>query len=335
MEIYIFCLCAVVFTALTVLLTWLIAAYVRYYLRSVRLGGEDISIRKEFESEQEQNPGLNALGTILNVIICVVLIVVFAFSVSVSIDEKRNDTAARSGVLRVVKTNSMAKAYEKNEYLFQNGLEEEKYRFNTFDLIYTDVLPKEGDLKLYDVVVYDLDGYLVIHRIVKIEEPNEKHPDEYYYYFRGDNNVVSDPKPVKYSQMRGIWRGEKIPNVGSFVLFMQSPAGFLCILLMLFVVIALPIVTKKVDKAHAARYQVILENDANEQHRAAMKERDRKRMEAMQTYYNRQGAYYTEPYPGGYSAETPTAADTSGDVSVPQFQQITFTVDYTPPHGGK
>ena len=48
--------------------------------------------------------------------------------------------------------------------------------------------------------------------------------------------------------MRSIYQGQRVPYVGSFVYFMQSPAGILCYLLILFAVISVPIVEKKLKK---------------------------------------------------------------------------------------
>ena len=53
--------------------------------------------------------------------------------------------------------------------------------------------------------------------------------------------------------MRGIYRGERIPFVGSFILFMQSPAGWLCILLVVFALITTPILEKKIRKEENKR----------------------------------------------------------------------------------
>ena len=62
---------------------------------------------------------------------------------------------------------------------------------------------------------------------------------------RGDSVWYSDDYPVTYDQMKAVYRGEKIPYVGSFFAFMQSPAGYLCILLVVFAVVATPVVEKK------------------------------------------------------------------------------------------
>jgi hypothetical protein len=120
------------------------------------------------------------------------------------------------------------------------------------------------DLKLYDVVLYEVDGILLSHRIVGIEEPNEKHPDQRYFLLQGDAVESPDRFPVKYEQIKGIWRGEKIPFIGSFVLFMQSPAGWLCVLLVIVSMIATPRMEKKIKDEMVIRLAKIDAADSAE-----------------------------------------------------------------------
>ena len=133
-----------------------------------------------------------------------------------------------------------------------------------FDLIITRALPGEYELELYDIVVYEYKGDLIIHRIIEIEEPNEKHPDCRHFTTRGDAVRYSDEFKITYSQMRAVYEGEKIPYVGSFIAFMQSTAGYLCILLIVFAMVALPIAEKvikrrKEDRLYAMGYIVDLD----------------------------------------------------------------------------
>ena len=109
-------------------------------------------------------------------------------------------------------------------------------------------LPAEDKLELYDVVVYKQDDMYVIHRIVGIEEPNEQHPNERHFLLQGDAVDRPDTFPVLYSQMQGIYDGSRIPFIGSFVLFLQSPAGWLCVLLVIFSMVATPIVERKIKR---------------------------------------------------------------------------------------
>ena len=123
-------------------------------------------------------------------------------------------------------------------------------------MIATHSLPKEEDLKLYDIVVYEVDDMLIVHRIVGIEEPNQEHPGNRYFLLQGDAVDSPDRFPVLYEQMRAIYTGERLPFVGSFVLFMQSPAGWLCMLLVVFAIFATPIIEKKIKIENNTNYGV-------------------------------------------------------------------------------
>ena len=148
----------------------------------------------------------------------------------------------------------MSEKHGANRYLHDNGIND---HLQMYDLIVTSELPAENELSLYDVVIYEKNGEWIIHRIVGIEEPNEKHPDQRYFTLQGDAVKYKDEFPVTYDQMRAIWNGTRIPFVGSFIMFMQSPAGWLCILLCVFAMIATPLVEKKIQREKQIRLQIL------------------------------------------------------------------------------
>ncbi len=247
-EIYIFVLCFIVFSLFTVLFSTLLYYLVSLTLKLIRNGLEDEKIRQEYESAKTRSRVVDIICRILSGIICLALIIAFSFSLYLRITEPTNPNGVPS--LKVVKSGSMAYANEKNTYLTENGVTDQ---IQMFDMILTHRLPAENELKLYDIVLYDMDGFPVIHRIIDIEEPCAAHPDERWFTTRGDANRLSDQYPVLYNQMRGIYRGERIPFVGSFVMFMQSPAGWLCVLLVVVSMIATPMMDKKLRLAKEER----------------------------------------------------------------------------------
>ena len=155
----------------------------------------------------------------------------------------------------------MAEKNENNKYLFDNHLDDQ---IQMFDIVICRHLPAEDELELYDVVVYQQDDIYVIHRIVGIEEPNEQHPNERHFLLQGDAVERPDVFPVLYSQMQGIYEGSRIPFVGSFVLFLQSPAGWLCVLLVIFAMIATPVVEKKIKEETDKRILTFAEHPYEE-----------------------------------------------------------------------
>ncbi|MBO4939851.1 MAG: hypothetical protein J6D30_02325 [Clostridia bacterium] len=252
-EIYVFILCLIVFIALTVLFTVMIVYIVRLMVKLIRNGVEDARIWKEYLKNKGKKDSAGWFDRLLTCVICVGLFAVFGFSVYMQIFQDSVNTDIP--MYRVVLSSSMSKKYEKNEYLFENDLNDQ---FDQFDLILTHKLPDEFDLELYDIVVYEVDDTLVVHRIVQIEEPNEKHPNERHFRLQGDNVHLADKFPVKYSQMKAIYKGERIRFVGSFFAFMQSPAGYLCILLVIFGIVAIPLMEKKIEKEELQRLRFLL-----------------------------------------------------------------------------
>lgn len=247
-DIYVFILCFIVFSLFTVVFSYMIATMLKMKLRLIRSGLEDREIKREYRKRLAEKRVWTILDRVVSILLCLVLGTAFVFSVYLNLSEDRPANGIPS--LRVVKSGSMAEKYEENDYLFENGLDDQ---IQTFDLIITRHLPPEDELKLYDIVVYRQDDLHVIHRIVGIEEPNENHPTERHFLLQGDAVDSPDRFPVLYSQMQGIYRGERIPFVGSFIMFLQSPAGWLCILLVLAATIASPIIEKKIRREEEIR----------------------------------------------------------------------------------
>ena len=262
-QIYVFFLCLIVFVLLSTLSVVCISIITKLMLRLIDHGVEDEKILEEYRKKQNKK-GTGKFTKLLDYafsgIVCFVLLVALVGAFSVRFTE--SSTVGDIPVYRVVNTGSMAKKNAKNTYLTNNQLNDQ---IQTFDLIRTEKLPDEYGLELYDIVVYETDGMLIVHRIVEIEEPNELHPDCRYFKLQGDAVESPDRFPVYYSQMRAIYRGNRVPFIGSFILFMQSPAGWLCLLFVLFAVIAAPLLESKIQKAKDRRLLLYIKNEAVEQ----------------------------------------------------------------------
>lgn len=246
-DLYVFFLCLIVFTLLTVTFTVMISIIVKLTLKTIRHGLEDERIKKEYEKERRCGKVMKVVNAVSTALILAIVLGACALSVSVQLSGSAAGT-------KVVLSGSMSLKHDANTYLVENELHDQ---VNTFDLVFLDPIPAEEELELYDIVAYDYQGELILHRIVGIEEPNEKHPDCRHFLLRGDAVRYSDEFPVLYQQMRAIYRGERIPYVGSFFVFIQSPAGYLCVVLLLCAMIATPIAEKKLWQAKLARLEQI------------------------------------------------------------------------------
>ena len=259
-DIYIFILCFIVFTLFTVTFSFLLYHIIKLTKKLIRAGVEDENIIKEAEKARKKGSCLGkTVDCVVSLVLCAILLVFFGFSAYVNF---REDTYFEDiPTLKVVRSASMAKVHEKNTALKDAGITNQ---FDTFDILLVYDKPAAEDLKLYDVVIYEVDDIQLSHRIVGIEEPNNIHPNERYFLLQGDAVDKPDRFPVKYEQIKCIWKGEKIKFVGSFILFMQSPAGWLCIILVIVTMIASPKMEKSLAREKEERLRIIEESAEKE-----------------------------------------------------------------------
>ncbi len=254
-EWYVFFLCLIVFVLLGTLSVVAITWIVKLTLRLIKVGAEDEKIKTEFKKLENKQPSKfwDGVEKVFSVLFCLVLFIALAFSIACNL--QKQSFSSTIPTFRVVRSSSMATKDEENTYLIQNDLNDQ---FQAFDLILTYKMPEEKDLKLYDIVVYEEDGSLIVHRIVGIQEPSESSTDKRRkFLLQGDAVPNPDRFPVYYEQMRGIYAGQRVPFVGSFVSFLQSPAGWLCIAFIVGTLIASPLLEKKIFEAKEERYALI------------------------------------------------------------------------------
>lgn len=258
-ELYTFFLCLFIFISLTALFSFLIIYIGRQRIRLIENGLEDEKIIKTIQSRidkkaQKCSHFFGIAEKVLSIFVCAVLCILF---VLVGISSSRgNGRVGAIPALKVVSSTSMAEKFENNTYLFKNNLNDQ---LQLFDVVMLHELPKEEEIKLYDIVVYEhISGALLMHRVVGIEEPNSAHPGERHFLLQGDAVHYPDTFPVRYEQMRSIYRGERIPNIGSFVFFMQSPAGIISLILIAISMVLMPIADTFIMKAEYTRVEFLV-----------------------------------------------------------------------------
>ena len=246
-DTYVIVLCLIVLVAISVFFSVLMFAIVKMNIKMIDGGLLDSEIQAEYEkyNKRKKKMLLIILGRIILSIVCFLLFAMFIFSMVLRIEEKN------ALLPKVVNSNSMSCKSEKNAYLYENELNDQIKRF---DIIFLSEMPKDTDIKLYDIVAYEtVEGFLIIHRIIGISEESDKRT----YILRGDANPYSDPMEISYYQMKGIYKGKRIAHIGSFIIFLQTPVGWLCIISIVFCTIALPIVRRKIQKAVDKRILII------------------------------------------------------------------------------
>lgn len=259
-EWFVFFLCLFIFVSLVLFLGILIYQIYKLSKRTIEGGLEDEKIIKEKQKEKKKKKSrfLTIIGKAISYFVTFVVGAFFIFSMSVRLMEDM--TPNGMSTMQVVVSDSMSYKNEKNTYLEENNLDNQ---FHKFDLVTIHELPDEFDLKLYDIVVYKYNKDVsLIHRIIAIEEPNEQHPEHRHFLLKGDANEYNDKFPVLYEQMEGIYTGDKISYLGSFVLFLQSPAGWICIIFVIFMVFFIPKVEDKLQLIRDKRYYLLFPEEA-------------------------------------------------------------------------
>ena len=260
-ELYVFFLCLFVFIALTGLFALLIFYIGKQKLTIIANGlsdGDIITfINKRINKKAKKCSRFYDIAErVISIAFCALLCILF---ILVGISSCIGDTTVKKlPAIKVIASTSMSEKYENNKHLFENDLNDQ---LQLFDVVLLHELPKEEDIELYDIVVYEhVSGALLIHRVIGIEEPNESHPNERYFLLQGDAVHYPDTFPVRYCQMKSIYRGERLPNVGSFVYFMQSPAGIICLILIVVSMLLMPIADKFIRNAEYDRVVILVEN---------------------------------------------------------------------------
>ena len=107
------------------------------------------------------------------------------------------------------------------------------------------------DIKLYDVIAYRNDTQInIIHRIIDIDYGLETK-----YVTRGDvydSSKTDSYRPV-YEDIIGRYTGKRIPGVGIFILFLQSYAGIITVLSLVYCLIMIDSMSNKINKVQAER----------------------------------------------------------------------------------
>jgi len=85
--------------------------------------------------------------------------------------------------------------------------------FEVGTIIYYKAVPQE-ELKVDDIITYQLGDELVTHRIKRVENGD--------YITKGDANDIEDGKPVPYSAVQGRVGGLAIPILGYGVTFINN-----------------------------------------------------------------------------------------------------------------
>ncbi len=231
----------------------------------------DEALKERIPKVKRNKKIISGVKTALFVLFLAIAIPAFIFSLVTRIADGR---PIFGKTFLVVASGSMSYLNEENKYHDQISALEDPERFDRYDIIILDKVDSPADLKAMDIVAYrNEQGYTIIHRIVKIEG----HGADTVLTTCGDANEAEDPYHATFSDIVGVYRGTHAKGVGIVIMFLQSYSGIITVVALLYCLIMVDAVSRKIEKCEEARRGKLLgaieggENAAKEM-RAEFKE---------------------------------------------------------------
>lgn len=221
--------------------TILYKSYATSQIAELRSGKKDIELIDEVIYEQQtkikrRRKVMKTIRTIVFYTIMVILVPLFIFSLVNRIQKKV--TMMGNKTMMVVASGSMSVKNEANTYLVTNHLNNQ---FDTYDIIFLEKVDNPEDLHLYDIVAYRNDKDVpIIHRIKEIRTDGS-------YITRGDSNNEDDVYHPTFDDVIGRYTGSKLKGIGIFVMFLQSYAGIITVVSLVYCLIMIDRMTEKIN----------------------------------------------------------------------------------------
>lgn len=239
--------------------TVLFYSYYRNNIEAVSSGKEDTAlIDNAIDEEKEKNSRPRKIAKkILNVLSYVVLGVIFVvFAISLVGKFSGGSIIFGDSTMIVIASGSMS---QRNSDTVKEHPELTN-QFNTYDMIGITKYKSQDDVSLYDVVAYkNKNGTTIVHRIVEMVNVDSS----VKYLTQGDSNTVDDSGSqydtyLDYDSIIGKYDGRRIQTLGIFVLFLQSPAGAITVVSVLYCILMYDVLSSRYKKAIVDRTNILV-----------------------------------------------------------------------------
>ena len=233
------------------LFTILYSSYASSQIAEIKSGKRDVEIIDEviYERQQHVQNRRKVIGlfrTIAFYLVLITIIPVFIFSLINKFSG--NEMMIGDKTIMVVASGSMSYKNEANTYLFTMNLNDQ---FQQYDIIVLEKVKRNSLREYYDVIAYRNDkGINIIHRIIDIEYGTTTK-----YVTRGDiydSSKTDSYKPV-FEDIIGRYTGKRIPGIGIFVLFLQSYAGIITVLSLVYCLLMIDRTASKINRVQDER----------------------------------------------------------------------------------
>lgn len=237
-----------------------------FYKSNINLinsGKEDIelidnAIYEEKQSKNKCNKVLKIIAKTGGYVVLGFVIVIFSISL---VSKFKNDAIVfGNSTLMVIASDSMSK--KNNDIVLSNP--ELNNQFNTYDIIGVSKYTNQDEVKLYDVIAFkNKNNVTIVHRIIKVNV--DEQTKQVTYLTQGDSNLYADNTSgsqyvgyLTYDKIIGKYNGTRIQGLGIFVIFLQSPAGIVTIISLVYCLIMYDYLSNKYKKAIVDRTNLLI-----------------------------------------------------------------------------
>ena len=237
---------AAILTAVIFGLAWLgYSSCLKAYRAEVEQGKHDIEILNQFYNKNTNKKLITVIWYVLGIILIITLIGLLAVSFTYQASGQAFSINGNSAF--VIKSGSMSKFYnDKLAEDYSNLGYDSSLQFKVGDIC---IFEKVEELKLGDVYGYLYDNKIITHRLVGIEDGK--------YIFRGDNNPSNDQILVPQENIVYHYTGQKVPQIGLFILYAQSFYGAWTLLCIIGITISSDIVLRKIHQINKQRAEEV------------------------------------------------------------------------------
>ena len=232
--------------------TILYMSYAKSSIAEIKSGKRDIELLDEviYEQQTHVKRKKEITGTIKSVIFFTFIGVVtplFVFSIINKL--QGNTTMLGDRSIMIVASGSMSEIHKNDTVLQNSGWTDQ---FQQYDVIVLEKVKNPSSLKVGTVIAFKAnDGTTVIHRIRSRISGG--------FITQGDAVGKDDGYEPKYEDVLGRYVGKRIPLIGIFVVFFQSAPGIVTVLSLLYCLLMIDSITKKIDKAQIKRVDKLAE----------------------------------------------------------------------------
>ncbi len=263
-----------VILGLAIVFSFMFFLYSFYKVKHIDYGYEDKALKKEYrnkiyhlnlkrrkenksflkctemiDKEEKTQRKLHIIMDVLSGVIITCLIGILA--VGISYRANGDQFFINNDAYITILTGSMEEKHEDNDYLFENGLNDQ---ITQYSLVGIEKIEKAEDIKLYDIIAYEHEDIMILHRVIEINI-DEKDPSKLLFKLQGDSNIasLSYETALEFEDVIGRYNGFQNYGLGVFITYIKSEIGMIALCAAFVFLFLATLAEERIDKSYKKR----------------------------------------------------------------------------------